>query len=389
MLQFASVPFLLREVFVPLIGDANALPYLRRLEISGAVRYDGYSDFGSTTNPKVGIVASPTDDLKLRGTWGTSFRAPLLTELHNPQSYEAENLADPYAPSGQIDTLLVIGGNPNLTAEKATVFSAGADWQPHWDPSLKLSATYFNVNYTNLIGAPAVTNLGAVFTDPTLAPFINTNPNPAFVAAAFNSPTFNVDYTHGGPTAVKAILSEEQANLAAEKEDTLEYRASYDLETDAGHFLFSGVVYDFLSDTLKSAPLSPSESLINLYGEPPRWKGRASASWSDDGFTAMLSVNYVGAYSDNLAGAGTPNTPIASWTTEDLYLSYNLGPSDGDGLLQNMRFALSMQNIMDTKPPFTLIPAGDLLPGQNPISFDPVNASPVGRLIAIQVTKDF
>jgi hypothetical protein len=48
-----------------------------------------------------------------------------------------------------------------------------------------------------------------------------------------------------------------------------------------------------------------------------------------------------------------------------------------------------MQNIMDTKPPFTLIPAGDLLPGQNPISFDPVNASPIGRLIAIQVTKDF
>jgi iron complex outermembrane recepter protein len=377
------------EVFVPLIGDANALPYLRRLEISAAVRYDDYSDFGSTTNPKVGIVASPTDDLKLRGTWGTSYRAPLLTELHNPQSYEAENLADPNVPSGQIDTLLVIGGNPNLTAEKATVFSAGADWQPHWDPSLKLSATYFNVNYTNLIGFPVVTNLGAVFTDPTLAPFVNLNPNPAYVAAAFASPTFNVDYAHAGPTGVKAILNEQEANLAAEKEDTLEYRASYDLETDEGHFLFSGVVYDFLTDTLKSAPLSPSVSLINLYGEPPRWKGRASASWTDDGFTAMLSINYVGAYNDNLAGAGTPYTPIASWTTEDLYLSYNLGPSDGAGLLQNIRFALSMQNIMDTKPPFTLIPAGDLLPGQNPISFDPVNASPIGRLIAIQVTKDF
>lgn len=393
---FVQTPFYNRhvesvfgEVFVPLIGESNALPYLRRLEISAAVRYDDYSDFGSTTNPKIGIVASPTDDLKLRGTWGTSFRAPLLTELHNPQSYQAEPLADPYVAGGSINTLLVIGGNPNLAAEKATVFSASADWQPHWVPPLKLSATYFNVNYTNLIGFPVITNLNAVFTDPTLAPFVNLNPNPAFVAAAFASPTFNVDYTHAGPTAIKAILNEQEANLAAEKEATLEYRANYDLDTDAGHFLVSGVVYDFLNDSLKSAPLSPSESLINLYGEPPRWKGRASASWSEDGFTAMLSVNYVGAYSDNLGGPGTVYPKIASWTTEDLYLSYNLGPSDGAGLLQNMRLALTVQNIMDTKPPFTLIPAGDLLPGQNPISFDTVNASPIGRLIAIQVTKDF
>jgi iron complex outermembrane recepter protein len=97
----------------------------------------------------------------------------------------------------------------------------------------------------------------------------------------------------------------------------------------------------------------------------------------------------VGAYSDNLGGPGTVYPTIASWTTEDVYLSYNLGPSDGAGLLQNLRFALTMQNIMNTKPPFTLIPAGDLLPGQQPISFDPINASPIGRLVAIQVTKDF
>jgi iron complex outermembrane receptor protein len=393
---FVQTPFYNRhvesvfgEVYIPLIGEANALPYLRRLEISGAVRFDDYSDFGSTTNPKVGVVASPIDDLKIRGTWGTSFRAPLLTELHEPQVYEAEYYADPNVPAGKIDTLLEIGGNPNLNAETATVFTVGADWQPHWDPALSLSATYSNVNYKNLIGTPVITNQGTVFTDPTLTPFINLHPNPAVVAAAFLSPTFNVDYTHAGPAAVQAILDQQEANLAAETEATIEYRASYNWATDVGHFLFSGVAYDFVNDTLKSAPAAPAESLINLFGEPPRWKGRASASWSDNGFTAMLSLNYVNAYNDNLAGAGTPNTPIASWTTEDLYLSYNLGPSDGAGLLQNMRFALSMQNIMDTKPPFTLIPAGDLLPGQNPISFDPVNASPIGRLIAIQVTKDF
>jgi hypothetical protein len=48
-----------------------------------------------------------------------------------------------------------------------------------------------------------------------------------------------------------------------------------------------------------------------------------------------------------------------------------------------------MQNIMNTKPPYVLLPAADLLPGENPVPYDPVNASPIGRLIAVQITKDF
>jgi len=37
-----------------------------RVELSAAVRYDDYSDFGNTTNPRVGIVWSPLTGLDLR-----------------------------------------------------------------------------------------------------------------------------------------------------------------------------------------------------------------------------------------------------------------------------------------------------------------------------------
>ena len=40
-----------------------------------AARYDDYSDFGSSTNPKFGLNWSPTDWFKVRGSYGTSFRA--------------------------------------------------------------------------------------------------------------------------------------------------------------------------------------------------------------------------------------------------------------------------------------------------------------------------
>jgi outer membrane receptor protein involved in Fe transport len=373
------------EVYIPIIGDANALPFLRRLEISGAVRYDDYSDVGSSTNPKVGVSVSPFDDLKFRGTWGTSYRAPLLTELHQSQSYQAEPIPDPSAPGGSENTLLEGGGNPDLRAETANVYSAGADWHPHWVENLTLSATYSHVDYKDLIGIPPVTNFGQIFTDPELAPFVNTHPNPAVVAAAFKSPGFGANYTGQGPSGIQAIFDEEYANLAAESEGNIALRAAYNFTTDFGQFSFNGAAIDYVSYQLKSAPTAPNDSIVGTFGEPPRFKGRFGSSWSDDGFTATLTFNYSSSYNNSLA----PGYKIASWTTADLYLGYNLGPDKGAGLLQNIRFGLTMQNIMDQRPPYVYFPPSELQAGQPPVPFDPVNASPLGRVIAIQVTKDF
>lgn len=373
------------EMVVPLIGDANALPYLRRLEVSGAVRYDDYSVFGSSTNPKVGIVAAPTDDFSLRGTWGTSFRAPLLIEADSPVQYQAEFLPNPAAPGGATDTLLVAGGNMGLKPETATVYTTGADWHPHWDEGLTISATYANVSYKGLIGLPPITNLGAVFSDPELTPFIDLSPDPAFVAAAFASPNFGIDYTHAGPGAVQAILYDRYSNLAAEKESSLDFRLTHLFSTDLGQFTFMGEMNASLSNTLQSAPTAPSINIANTFGEPSRWKGRANLTYAKGGFVAAATLNWVNAYNDTLA---VPTTRIGAWTTADLYLGYSLSTADAGAWFGNMRFGLTVQNIFDTRPPYVLIPPGDLLPGQNPYPVDAVNASPVGRLIAFQVTKD-
>ena len=68
------------ELFIPLIGSENRLPLVQSLVLDGAVRYDHYSDFGNTFNPKLGVTWGVFYDLKLRGSWGTSFRAPTLTD---------------------------------------------------------------------------------------------------------------------------------------------------------------------------------------------------------------------------------------------------------------------------------------------------------------------
>jgi iron complex outermembrane recepter protein len=61
------------EMLVPIVTPSNALAWTKRLDFSAAIRSDHYSDFGSTTNPKFGVLWEPMGGFKLRSTWGTSF----------------------------------------------------------------------------------------------------------------------------------------------------------------------------------------------------------------------------------------------------------------------------------------------------------------------------
>jgi iron complex outermembrane receptor protein len=69
------------QINAPIFSEANAIPFFRRLEFELSWRHDQYSDFGGTTNPKVAFNWAPIEDLTVRGTWGSSFRAPGFSEL--------------------------------------------------------------------------------------------------------------------------------------------------------------------------------------------------------------------------------------------------------------------------------------------------------------------
>jgi len=86
------------EIVVPVIGGAGASPYLRRLDLSAAVRHDNYSDFGSTTNPRLAFTLQPVEDLTFRGSYGTSFTAPALTSRGDARGVTSGST---YGASGQ------------------------------------------------------------------------------------------------------------------------------------------------------------------------------------------------------------------------------------------------------------------------------------------------
>ena len=49
------------EVLIPFFGPDNAVPGMQKLELDVAGRYEDYSDFGSTSHPKIGLNWSPVD----------------------------------------------------------------------------------------------------------------------------------------------------------------------------------------------------------------------------------------------------------------------------------------------------------------------------------------
>jgi len=80
--QHRQVWAVFTQVNVPIIGEANALPGIRRLDLEGSWRHDQYSDVAGTSKPKVAFNWNVSEDagLTIRGTWGTSFRAPNFGE---------------------------------------------------------------------------------------------------------------------------------------------------------------------------------------------------------------------------------------------------------------------------------------------------------------------
>jgi iron complex outermembrane receptor protein len=103
------------ELRAPLVSKANSLPGIERLEISAAVRVERYSDFGLTVNPKFGLLWTPVEDLRLRATYGRSFRAPAL-----PEEFAATQVGATFLPGAggsEVLSLYTTGGNRTLKPE--------------------------------------------------------------------------------------------------------------------------------------------------------------------------------------------------------------------------------------------------------------------------------
>ena len=140
------------ELAMPLLKDVFLA---ESLELSLATRYSDYSNFGDTTNSKIGFKWKPIETLMIRGNWSEGFRAPSIAELYQGVSDSYPQVADPcstkiygtltddqkavctdqgvavggYEQSNpQIRTS--VGGSETLTPETSESVTLGFVWSP-------------------------------------------------------------------------------------------------------------------------------------------------------------------------------------------------------------------------------------------------------------------
>lgn len=364
------------ELLVPLFGAENARPGLRELTVDLAVRSDNYSDLtdGSTVNPKFGVDWAPLDNLKFRGTYGESFRAPTFAQIYgNSSALYVQNYSDPTRGGAITQGVTLSGGNLELEPETASTFTFGVDLQP--TPDLKLNLTYFHIEYekqiTSYLSDLTILNREDEFAGTGI---IVRNPDPAFIAQLVATKPIRGVL----PNPVTLYVDGRTNNLGTSIAAGYDLMASYDFEVGAAGKFALGLNATFFDNyEVAITPAADRLDQLNTLFNPLRFKARANVTWSRGGMLGAVYVNYLDSYDNNLV---SPIQSVDAKTTVDLNLSYAF---QGEGFTNGLRVALDAVNLFDTDPPFVNI-------AQSPNGgggFDPTLNNPVGRVVGLTLTK--
>jgi iron complex outermembrane receptor protein len=365
------------EFYAPLITNVNAIPFVKKLELSAAVRDDSYSDFGSKINPRFGIFWSPDDQLGLRVAYSTSFRAPTPTELFDAASANTvlieSGFPQPGDPNGNASVIFF--GNQTLHPETSKNLSAGLDFAPTLLPSTRFSLNYYRITYSNRIIIPPFSPT-IFLNQQTYGPLIRQFPNDTAVeafVAALEPPQQLFDFTNGqtGLAGVRYGYTYGAVNATRQNTQGLDFGALSTIalsSTDKLNLEFNATYIRDLQTTFCDTCLTTN--LVNTYGEPLKLRLRAGAGWTHGPVTVASAINYANAYSDtNL----TPPGHIAAFATLDLHAGWLIRAS-------GTTLTLNILNAFNSNPPRTA-------PAFDAINYDPTNADPRGRTLSLQVKQ--
>ncbi|MCP5390847.1 MAG: TonB-dependent receptor [Sphingomonadaceae bacterium] len=363
------------EIYLPLVDSDG----FGTLDLSAALRYDDYSDFGSTTNPKVGLTYEPTDGLTFNASYGTSFRAPQLDLLPIRKQValiSSGTRLDPTRGNVQVPTISIIAGNPDLEPEEATTWSFGATWEPASVPGLRANINYFSLKYTNQITSinndPSVLARRSEYGD-----LITEYPTGISGAGVLALPEVQALIAEGvlpafSPAGTYFYVIDGRAyNLGASKAEGLDFDLSYNMDLGSGNLTTRVNGSYFLTYKTRRTDVSPTLDQLNTLSFPMRFKARGTLFWSTDKYDLGAYASFTNAYQNPVS---SNITDVSAHLTFDLHAATHL---DLGGIETTL--AVDARNVFDKDPPFVDVDGG----------YDPYQASAVGRLVTVSLSTKF
>ncbi|WP_310534629.1 TonB-dependent receptor domain-containing protein [Novosphingobium sp.] len=408
-----DVKELFGEVNMPIISDA---PFFHELTLEAGIRQSWYHidaagdpKFSATTW-KAGLTWSPIPDIKFRGNYSHSVRAPNIAELFAPVSTGLTNLgADPCAgaapnsnpnlkavclaqgaPAASIGVIQdpaagqansYGGGNPALKPETAKSYTFGVVLAPSMLSNLTLTVDYYNIKITGAVSAPTPNDvIAACFgtltaSSATSAACTGIRRNPTTGRLSGSSAT-----TPGLPTPL--------SNLGRLATDGVDFTANYRTDLGFGKLSLSLGGNWTNHSTFQATPTSFDRECVGYYSAncasiQPKWQwfqrttltvgaidlslawrhtsaaqyeGQAS-DFAARGFTATNRNLFKGtiknanaSISSPLAGRSVDFNHIGAYDYFDLATKYSIG--------DNFELTLAVTNLFNKQPPVVGSAAG-------------------------------
>lgn len=336
-----------RNVFA-LYGEALA-PVLPGLEVTGALRWDHFTDVGNSYTPKVGVKWQPSRQLALRGTFSRGFRAPSPAENGVGGLAAFSTAADPLRCSLGVEAAcdpaaiaLVTSPNPDLSPERSKNYNIGIVWDPL--PRTSISVDFWRIKRKNEINQElvdvAIAN-GSVARDPSTAE-VGIPGDPGAITAVL------ANYVNSAQSEVRGI--------------DLDARYTHRLPNGWGNLLLDGK-WTYIDKWKRTERDGSSRDFAGTHGNcdvtncigTPDHRVNLRAAWDWTDWRVALNANYR-APIENVRFKGAPcashfangddapaGCEIASFTVFDLVLRWKAAP--------NLEVFGSIENLFDKIAP--------------------------------------
>ncbi|GFZ97510.1 TonB-dependent receptor plug domain-containing protein [Dyella caseinilytica] len=185
------------EVNLPVLKD---MPGAQLLDFDLAHRFSHYTNFGNTNNNQFKVSWQPINDLLVRASYGTGFRAPAIANLYGGTLQSFTTYTDPCdvnfgltgiptvkqrcldgfaglpavgpgftqlnvnaqpisQPNSTSTTPFFTGANPNLKPETSKSYTAGFVYSPHYLTGFNATVDWYRIHIDNVITLPTATSI--------------------------------------------------------------------------------------------------------------------------------------------------------------------------------------------------------------------------------------
>jgi outer membrane receptor protein involved in Fe transport len=361
------------EIHVPLTAPAQDMDGLYRLSLTGALRFEDYSDGESVVTPKLGAIWEPIDILRFGVSWGRSFKMPTLYQQY--MGYSAVLVPTAGYGSGYPDgstLVFALGSDARIGPERSENWTLSAQLKPA--PGLKLSASWYHIDYRDRVAPPLVSLAGAL-DNPLYANLITLGPSAADLAAIIAGA---VEGLQNGtsepydPARVVAIIDGRDRNIARQFFSGVDLALHYRLRLRSGNTLSLSAAATWLGSRQRLLPGAATTDLAGTLFQPPRFRARGGATFGGEPFSVSAFLSHTGGVSD------TRRSPIMkhrALTTLDLTGRVQLA--------KGTELSIAALNIFNSKPDTIFTASAADTP------YDTTNYSPTGRFVGLTVRQEW